>query len=156
MLFCILLNYFLWLRVSIIFPLRDCITVQLVNYLKYFHDFCWKLHESGVSDSPVNPIDEYTRSDSVSDRPEFRFLIGLPPGGSELSGESRGQPLAHFRWHGIRLHLGQLVIFVRQSSTGNRRTRALEYRRNALDKSTRSKRLPSLRSNIEPGRSMSP
>lgn len=95
-----------------------------VDYLKYFHDLRRKLHEGGVRDPPVDPIDKYARSDSVRDRTEFRFLVGFPPGGGELPGESRRQPFAHFRRDCVRLHFRQFVVFVRQSSTGgNRETR---------------------------------
>jgi len=81
------------------------------------------LHEGGIRDPPINPIDEYARSDSVGNRAEFRFLIGFPPSSGELSSESRCQPLAHFRWHRIWLHLRQLIIFIRQSSIGENRGR---------------------------------
>lgn len=69
-------------------------SIQLFNrragedYLKHFHDFRRKLHEGGIRDSPVDPIDEYARPDGMRDRAEFRLLVSLPSRGGELSGES--------------------------------------------------------------------
>lgn len=78
----------------------------------------------------------------MSDRTEFRFLIGFPSSGGELPGESRCQPLAHFRWHCIWLYLRQLVIFIRQSPIGeNRRKRRYRWI-NALIHSTYTNKTP--------------
>lgn len=109
--------------------IADLTPPPCADYLEYFHDILRELHEGGVRHPPVDPIDEYARPDGVRDRAEFRLLVGLPPGGGQLPGEGRGEPFAHLRRHRVRLHLRQLVIFVRQSPTGKSRDRGVRTAR---------------------------
>lgn len=111
-----------YIRVALkIYSLRANFSTVGEDYLKHFDDFRWKLHEGGIRDPPVDPIDEYARPDGVRDRTELWLLVSLPSRGGELPGESRRQPFAHFRRHRVRLHLRQLIVFVRQPSKGGKR-----------------------------------
>lgn len=109
---------------------------QSKNYLKYFNHIWWKLHESGIGDSPINPINENPSSNSVSHRSKLGFLIRLPPCRGKLSGEGRRQPFTNFGWYRVRLYFGQFVIFVGQSSTENHRKKMLTTESTSIEMKT--------------------
>lgn len=86
------------------------------THLQHLDDLGRELHQGGARDAPVDPIDEDAGPDGVRHRPELGLLVGPLPGGGQLAGERGRQPLAHLRRDRIRLHLGQLIVFVGQAS----------------------------------------